>query len=62
MKINPCKGCKDRSAECHAKCKKYAEWHTEYLAKKYKQNMERYPELYDYIVGKRYRGRNNDQR
>lgn len=25
----PCKGCEERSAECHATCKKYAEYRAE---------------------------------
>ena len=24
--MSPCKGCEDRSAECHATCKRYAEY------------------------------------
>lgn len=24
--ICPCKGCKERNAECHGKCEKYQQW------------------------------------
>lgn len=26
MVVSPCKGCKDRSVGCHAKCKRYIDW------------------------------------
>ena len=26
MGINPCRGCDERNAECHAKCEKYGAW------------------------------------
>lgn len=27
--INPCRNCKERSAECHAACPRYREWRAE---------------------------------
>lgn len=61
-KINPCKGCKDRSAECHAACKRYKKWLDEHIRNKHEQHKEKHPEVYDYIVDRRYRGKNSDQR
>ena len=62
MKIAPCKGCKERSAECHGSCERYAEWQQDHDKDKCKQYKEKYPELYDYIVERRYRGKNNNDR
>ena len=41
----PCKGCGDRSAECHAGCERYAEWSKEKRqenAEEYKRNLAEY--------------------
>lgn len=60
--IAPCIDCPDRSAECHGSCKRYAEWQTAHIAYKREKHKQKNPEIYNYIVSKRYRGRNNDQR
>lgn len=62
MKVNPCKGCKERSADCHGSCERYAEWRQDHIERKREINKEKYPELYDYIVEIRYRGKNNNDR
>ena len=54
--ISPCTGCQERSAECHGVCEKYAKWleeHREYKRENYRR---KYPEIYEYIVGRVYRG------
>ena len=34
MNLNPCYGCEDRHAECHAGCERYAAWKAEHEAEK----------------------------
>lgn len=60
--ISPCKGCPDRSAECHGKCEKYAAWNDRHVEWNKEHWDRKHPEFYDYVVDKRYRGRNSNQR
>lgn len=53
----PCKGCEERTAECHARCKKYAAWAKRHKAWLEEVETEKYPEHYEYIADKHFRGR-----
>lgn len=55
--ISPCKGCEDRSAECHAKCEEYAAWVKRHRAWLEEMQRKKYPEMYEYVADKAYRGR-----
>ena len=55
--IAPCKGCEDRTSECHADCERYAAWVKRHRAWLDKVRKEKYPELYDYVGDRAYRGR-----
>lgn len=37
MKLPPCKDCKERNAECHANCDKYAEWSDQHQVEREKK-------------------------
>ena len=62
MRVNPCIKCADRSAECHATCERYQTWLEEHIEHKHEIKKQKKPEIFNYIVERRYRGKNNDQR
>lgn len=45
--ISPCKGCADRTVDCHGKCQKYNAWKLAVLAEKRKEKEERDLARYD---------------
>lgn len=62
MKVNPCKECKKHSPECHGSCERYNDWLQDHIERKREINKEKHPEMFEYIVEKRYRGKNNNER
>ena len=60
MDICPCKGCSDRSAECHGSCSAYISWREGVVSIR----EERYKDkrLDDFFIKPRYRGRKEVKR
>ena len=40
-RVNPCKGCEERTPECHASCKKYLDWSEERAKERAKNKYSR---------------------